>query len=49
MNRTIVIPQFLAFVAHVKSGDYDSVVYVPAHTHSPGDDIPCSASWLMIL
>lgn len=46
MNRTI--PHALGFIAEWPDS-YGVAFYSPAHIHSPGDDVPCSASWLMIL
>ena len=52
MSRTIIIPQFVGFIAHtydIEDYGYGSVSYIPKHSHRPGADVPCSASWLMIL
>ena len=44
------IPQFIEFVKLIGDGEdgFGAVCYVPAHIHLPGDDVPCSPSWLII-
>lgn len=50
MNRTIHIAEFLGFIKNLGDEDgFGSVCYVPAHMHSPGDDVPCSSSFMLVL
>ena len=50
MNNPILIPEFLDFVKFIGDGEegFGCVAYCPAHMHSPGDDVPCSSSWLIV-
>lgn len=52
MNHTILIPEFLGFVKLLSEEGFEffgCVCYMPAHEHTPGGDVPCSSSWLMII
>ncbi len=40
------IPHALMFIGWPDS--YGMVIYSPAHDHAPGDDVPVTASWLII-
>lgn len=45
------IPLFLGYVDFGDKGGFDGigcVAYCPAHEHTPGSDVPCSSSWLVI-
>lgn len=42
-----MIPTALAFIPEWPEA-YGIVFYVPAHLHTPGSDVPCSASCFII-
>lgn len=46
MTRTLNIPAVLCFIDMDEAG---WVLYAPEHIHTAGDDLPCSASILMVL